>query len=262
MACFQWPATRCQRYAFPRSLEWDLVISSGADTVVPDIDHWGKARRKFVCRSLIGVWVSLPEIRERPQFPVKKAQITELLDQMNAGDACASDTLMLLIYQELRQMAALRMNSEKAGHTLSPTGLVHEVWLKLVISESRPRWTDRESFFAAAGEAMRRILIDAARRKMAAKRGGEFLRIHETSEAGLDDQSARLVEILDVNHALEKLKSADQNSAAVVNLHYSSGFSLDETADLLNIGRATCYRKWSFARAYLNAIVDDESAFS
>jgi RNA polymerase sigma factor (TIGR02999 family) len=193
---------------------------------------------------------------------MKNSQITELLDQMNAGDACASDTLMPLIYQELRQMAALRMNSEKAGHTLSPTGLVHEVWLKLVLPASRPRWTDRESFFAAAGEAMRRILIDAARRKLAAKRGGDSPRIHGTTETTLDDQSFRLIEILDVNHAIEKLKSADQTSAAVVNLHYFAGFSLDETANLLNIGRATCYRKWRFARAYLKTILDDESAFS
>lgn len=190
-----------------------------------------------------------------------KPQITELLNQMSAGDACASDILMPLIYQELRQMATLRMMSEKAGHTLSPTGLVHEVWLKLVSSERLPCWSDRESFFATAGEAMRRILIDAARRKMSIKRGGEFLRIHGICEMRNEDDSCKIAEILDVNDAMEKLKIADQIAAAVVNLHYFSGFSLDETADLLHIARATCYRKWSFARAYLKSVLDNDEPF-
>lgn len=193
---------------------------------------------------------------------MKNQQITELLDQMNSGDSNASAALMSLIYQELRQMAALQMNSEKLGHTLSPTGLVHEVWLKLLTSASRPQWSDREGFFASAGEAMRRILIDVARRKMAVKRGGDFARIQGAVEQYGEDQTAKLAEILDVNEAMVKLKDADQSSADVVNLHYFSGFSLDETADLLSIGRTTCYRKWNFARAFLKSVLDNDTSFT
>jgi RNA polymerase sigma factor (TIGR02999 family) len=177
--------------------------------------------------------------------------ITVILEKIERGDAQAADQLLPLVYGELRKLAAARMANEAAGQTLQPTALVHEAWLRLG-GEAQPDWQNRAHFFASAAEAMRRILIDRARRRLAQRHGGEFVR---TSADALDRQAASPeaddAELLDVHEALDALARHDVRKAELVKQCYFVGLSLKEAALVLGISEPTARRDWTYARAWL-----------
>jgi RNA polymerase sigma factor (TIGR02999 family) len=179
--------------------------------------------------------------------------ITTILQRVKDGKAEASEELLPLVYQELKRIASSRMAKEKPGQTLQGTALVHEAWIKLVESQAGTAWNDRQTFFAAASEAMRRILVDIARRKNTVKHGGEQTRrpLCEVDVAIVGTAE----EVVAVNDALSRLQGVDGQAAELVRLHYFGGLSLEETAELLGISRATAYRTWTFARTFLLAVV-------
>ena len=176
------------------------------------------------------------------------SDVTRILDRAQLGDPKAAEELLPLVYDELRRLAAHRMANEAAGHTLQPTALVHEAWLRLVGDESK-QWDGRAHFFAAAAEAMRRILIDRARRKHAARHGGDQQRV-DIQEMDLvspdnDDQ------LLAVNDALDKLSMEHKVEAELVKLRYFVGMTNDEAAEVLGISPRTAKYYWTHARAWL-----------
>ena len=178
-----------------------------------------------------------------------KADITTLLENAQAGQPGAAERLMHLVYAELKSMAAARMSREPAGHTLQPTALVHEAWLRLVDEGGRSHFQNRAHFFGAASEAMRRVLVDRARRRLAEKRGAG------ASHAPLDEidiqAPAPSEELLQISDALDKLASIDARKAELVKLRYFVGLSFDEIALLLDISLPTAHRDWAYARAWL-----------
>jgi len=177
------------------------------------------------------------------------SDVTQILNAAARGDAKATDELLPLVYQELRRLAAYRMANEASGHTLQPTALVHEAYLRLVGAGESQQWDGRTHFFAAAAEAMRRILIEAARRKKRLKHGGEFERVTiEGIDLPLpmpDD------ELLALDEALNRLNTVDERAANVVKLCFFVGMTQQEAAKELGISLATAERLWSFARAWL-----------
>jgi RNA polymerase sigma factor (TIGR02999 family) len=174
--------------------------------------------------------------------------ITLILKRLVEGDQCAADDLMPLVYGELRQLAAAKMGRESAAHTLQPTALVHEAWLRLG-GDTQPAWQNRRHFFGAAAEAMRRILVDQARRRTADRRGGGVKPVPvEEAELAGDGTDEH---ILAVNDALEKLAALDRPKAELVKLRFYAGFSVEEAAASLDISVPTAVRWWAFARAWL-----------
>jgi RNA polymerase sigma factor (TIGR02999 family) len=176
--------------------------------------------------------------------------ITRLLLKWRAGDEAAFAELMELVYRDLRVRAEAYLRRERAGHTLQPTGLVHETYLKLVGEAGIP-WSDRAHFFAVAARAMRQILVDHARRRTAAKRGGAAERVTLTNlpaEAG-----GTSVDLLALDAALERLAALDPLQARLVELRYFGGLTIEETAEVLGSSPATVKRSWSSARAFLFA---------
>ena len=174
--------------------------------------------------------------------------LTRVLTAIEQGDAKAADELFPLVYQELRRMAAYKMSSEPTGHTLQPTALVHEAWLKLVDSPAQS-WQNRAHFFGAAAEAMRRILIARARRKQTQRRGAraEHLDVDELEIASpaSDDQ------LLALNEALDRFAALEPQQAELVKLRYFVGLRINEAAEILGISPATAKRWWAYARAWL-----------
>jgi RNA polymerase sigma factor (TIGR02999 family) len=175
--------------------------------------------------------------------------VTQLLNAVAKGDTNAASQVLPLIYEELRRLAAQKLAHEKPGQTLQPTALVHEAYLGLVGAGHEPRWDGRGQFFAAAAEAMRRILVENARRKGRAKRGGGRHRVQ------LDDAvpapTASPDDLLALDEVLTRLAVDDPQAAQVVNLCYFAGLSVDQAAESLGMARATAYRHWTFARAWL-----------
>jgi RNA polymerase sigma factor (TIGR02999 family) len=174
--------------------------------------------------------------------------VTHMLNAGGPSDTSAANELLSLVYEELRRLAAAKMASEAPCHTLQPTALVHEAWLRLTRDDKR-KWNDRTHFFAAAAEAMRRILVDNARRKSAQRHGGSHERV-EMPElvcevAGNEDQ------ILAVNEALEKLAAQDKQKAELVKLRYFVGMTIEEAAEVLGVSTGTAKRHWAYARAWL-----------
>jgi RNA polymerase sigma factor (TIGR02999 family) len=180
---------------------------------------------------------------------VNAGEITLILQRIEQGDTQAADRLLPLVYDQLRHLAAARMAQESAGHTLQPTALVHEAWLRLG-ADRQPDWKSRAQFFAAAAEAMRRILIDSARRRLAQRRGGrqEHVNIDDIEIAGGADDDAR---VLKVNDALEKLAVDEPEKAELVKLRFFAGLTLEESAQALGIAEPTARRWWTYARAWL-----------
>ena len=185
------------------------------------------------------------------------SDLTRLLHAAEQGDPKAAGELLPLVYEELRRLAAHKMANEAAGHTLQPTALVHEAWLRLVGDDGQKEFANRAHFFAAAAEAMRRILIDSARRKKAARHGGgqQRLDIAELEIAGelKEDQ------LLAVNDALEKLAAQDKEKAELVKLRYFAGLTIEEAAQVLGISAPTAKRHWTFARAWLYREMQSDS---
>jgi len=176
------------------------------------------------------------------------SEITRILTAIEQGDARSTDELLPLVYQELRRLAAHKMANEPAGHTLQPTALVHEAWLKLVDSPNQS-WQNRAHFFGAAAEAMRRILIARARRKQTQRRGAraEHLDVDEleiASPAPCDQLLAR-------NDALDRVAGLEPQQAELVKRRYFVGLKTEEAAEVLGVSKATAKRWWAYARAWL-----------
>jgi RNA polymerase sigma factor (TIGR02999 family) len=177
-------------------------------------------------------------------------ELTLLLQRADAGDASAAERILPLVYEELRRLAAARMARESAGQTLQPTALVHEAWLRLG-GEAQPEWKNRAHFFAAAAEAMRRILVDNARRKHAQRHGGGVERV-SANATGFDAAAPDADEdVLLVNEALDALAVHDARKAELVKLWYFVGLKLDEIAATLGISPRTADRDLAFAKAWL-----------
>jgi RNA polymerase sigma factor (TIGR02999 family) len=179
---------------------------------------------------------------------VNAGEITLVLQRIERGEEQPAERLLPLVYDQLRHLAAARMAHEAAGHTLQPTALVHEAWLRLG-ADHQPDWKNRAQFFAAAAEAMRRILIDSARRRLAQRRGGriEHVNIDDFEVAGEADDAR----VLKVNEALEKFAVDHPEKAELVKLRYFAGLTLDEAAQALDIAEPTARRWWTYARAWL-----------
>ena len=176
------------------------------------------------------------------------SDVTRIFDAIQQGDPRAADQLLPLVYDELRRLAAYRMANEAPGHTLQPTALVHEAWLRLVGDEAS-KFENRAHFFGAAAEAMRRILVESARRKKRLKHGGELQRVN------VDDVELPLPlpddELLALDEALDRLATVDARAAEVVKLCFFVGLTQEQAGKELGISLATAERLWSFARAWL-----------
>lgn len=180
---------------------------------------------------------------------VRMSDVTRILDAIGQGDRQASADLLPLVYDELRRLAAAKLSQEKPGQTLDATALVHEAYLRLMGSAESQRWDGRGHFFAAAAEAMRRILVDNARRKARIRHGGQLNRV-KMDELPLAVEAPD-EDVLAVHEALDHLAATDLQAAELVKLHYFLGLSMEEAAQLLGISPRTAYRTWSFARAWL-----------
>src|SRR2546423_8887746 len=183
------------------------------------------------------------------------SEFTHLLGRLEQGDAKAADDLLPLVYDELRRVAASKMTNEAPGHTLQPTALVHEAWLRLGGSEA-PSFQNRAHFFGAAAEAMRRILIERARRKIAAKRGGGA-QVLDVDEIEIPSPAADDDRLLAVNEVLEKFAALEPRKAELVKLRYFAGMSFDEAATTLGIAVPTAKQWWAYSRAWLTVELRD-----
>jgi RNA polymerase sigma factor (TIGR02999 family) len=178
------------------------------------------------------------------------SDVTRLLEEVRKGDRRAADELLTAVYDELRRLAARRLAQERPGQTLQATALVHEAYLRLV-GDQDARWENRGHFFAAAAEAMRRILVEAARRKARLKHGGGRRRceLDEADAIVLPDA----IDLVALDEALEKLVQIDSVKAELIKLRYFTGLTVEEAGRVLGISRATADRYWTFARAWLYA---------
>lgn len=176
------------------------------------------------------------------------SDVTRILNAIERGDTRAVDKLLPLVYEELRLLAAQKLSWEPPGQTLQATALVHEAYLRLVGAEAQS-WKSRGHFFAAAAEAMRRILVENARRKKSAKCGGSRLRIDLDSVAATGEEKSD--ELIALDEALTNLAAQDPTKADLVKLRFFAGLSIDQAAQVLQISRATAIRHWFFARAWL-----------
>jgi RNA polymerase sigma factor (TIGR02999 family) len=183
------------------------------------------------------------------------SEVTRILSAIEQGDPQASAQLLPLVYDELRRLAAQKLAQEKPGQTLQATALVHEAYLRLVGSEADAHWNSRGHFITAAAEAMRRILVDNARRKKTDKHGGKHKRI-DLSHAEPITQ-ADPVALLDLDAALTLLADEDPEAAKVAKLRIFAGLTIDEAAQALSTSRASAYRQWAYARAWLHARLGD-----
>lgn len=176
--------------------------------------------------------------------------VTQILSQIEQGDPSASEQLLPLVYDELRKLAAAKMAQENPGITLQATALVHEAYLRLVDVDQAHQWDSRGHFFAAAAEAMCRILVEGARRRGAIKRGGQLARVKQPDVA-VSPEDALPLDLLALDEALQLLAAEHPRKAQLVKLRYFAGRSLEEAADDLGLSRATAQRDWAFARAWL-----------
>ena len=182
--------------------------------------------------------------------------ITHYLEQLADGDEHAATRLLDVVYAELRTLAAAKLAKEAPGHTLQPTALVHEAWMRLA-GDDRKDWKSRRYFFGACAEAMRRILVESARKKGRLKHGGAQERVELEDVA--EEEPLATIELLALDEALEKLAELDEAKAEVVKLRYFAGLTLDQVAKTLEISPATADRHWSFARAYLHSEIERQS---
>jgi RNA polymerase sigma factor (TIGR02999 family) len=177
------------------------------------------------------------------------ADVTALLLAWRAGDATAGERLLPMVYEELRRQATRAMRREDEAHTLQATALVHEAYLRLV-DQRRVEWKNRAHFFGVAAQAMRRVLVDHARGRLAEKRGGGLQRV-TLGDAGAHASGDDGLEVLALHEALERLAAIDAEQARLVELRYFGGLGIDETAEALGVSAATVKREWAVARAWL-----------
>lgn len=182
--------------------------------------------------------------------------LTQILSQIEQGDPAAAEHLLPLVYDELRKLAAARMARESPNHTLQPTALVHEAYLRLVDAEQVKNWQSRAHFFAAAAEAMRRILVESARRKARLKHGGGLQRrpLDEAAEIA----GAQSPDVIAINEALEQLESVDEAAAKLVKLRFFAGMSVEQAAEALGMSTRSAYHTWDYARSWLRSQMQDE----
>lgn len=183
-------------------------------------------------------------------------EVTRLLDDLSDGKADAFDALLPVVYGELRRQAGRYLRRERSNHTLQPTALVNEAFLRLV-EQRDVRWKNRAHFFGIAAQAMRRVLVDHARANGRLKRGGPQARV--TLDEATMGAEGRSVDLLAMDEALERLAALDARQARIVELRYFAGLSIEETAEVIGISPATVKREWSMARAWLRRAVTGES---
>src|SRR5262245_14841242 len=186
------------------------------------------------------------------------SDVTKILSQIESGDHGAAEQLLPLVYDELRKLAAAKLAQEKPGQTLQATALVHEAYLRLVGNGHSQPWDSRGHFFAAAAEAMRRILVESARRKQSQKAGGDWQRL-ELSDV---EQATRRphVDVLALSEALDRLESRDTRKASLVKIRYFAGLTNQEAAVALGISTATADNDWAYAKSWLKVQLERESA--
>ena len=182
--------------------------------------------------------------------------VTRILSQIEQGDPAAADQLLPLVYDELRRLATQKLTHETPGQTLQATALVHEAYLRLVDVAQQQRWDSRGHFFAAASEAMRRILVENARRKLSLKHGGEYERAE--LQAGDVICEAPSVDLIALDEALGQLEQVSPERAKLVKIRYFAGLTLEQAAEALKISRATASRHWTYARAWLHDAISDK----
>jgi len=177
------------------------------------------------------------------------SDVTQILQQIESGDPSAAEHLLPLVYEELRKLAAAKMAHESPDHTLQATALVHEAYVRLVDVDQARKWDSRGHFFAAAAEAMRRILVESARRKSRIRHGGEQQRrpLEDIEVVALTDN----IDLLAINDALEKLEATDAVAASLVKLRYFAGMSVEQAAEALGMSARTGYYTWDYARSWL-----------
>ncbi len=185
------------------------------------------------------------------------SDVTRILSAIEQGDGQAAEKLLPLVYDELRKLAAARMAQESPGQTLNPTGLVHEAYIRLVDVEKAQRWNSRGHFFGAAAEAMRRILVENARRKRSMKRGGGQNRVDLEAVEAQPDGDQPVEDILAIDEALEELAVQHPDKATLVKLRHFAGLSTEEAADAMGISRATACRHWTYANTWLYCKLED-----
>lgn len=183
-------------------------------------------------------------------------EVTHILGRIDEGDPSATEQLLPLVYDELRKLAARELSHERNDHTLQPTGLVHEAYLRLVGNDEPPKWSHRGHFYFAAARAMRRILIESARRKHAVKRGGDLqhLPLNEQLVAGTADKA----DLLAIDRVLQQLEQEQPDLAKLVSLRFFAGLTMPQTAQALDIPLRTAERKWTYVKAWmLDALAQD-----
>ena len=182
--------------------------------------------------------------------------VTQLLEAVEQGETAASENLLPLVYDELRKLATSRLAAEPTGQTLQATALVHEAFVRLVDAEQQQRWSSRGHFFGAAAEAMRRILVENARRKRSLKRGGNLDR-HELIESAIATPEIKH-DLLALDEALERLAAEDEQKCQLVKLRFFAGLTIEQAAQALGISTSTADRYWTFARAWLYRHISEE----
>ena len=196
----------------------------------------------------------MPSVDQRNN--ASAATVTRLVNEAGAGDPRAAAQLLPLVYDRLRALAARKMRRERPDQTLQATSLVHEAYLRLVDVAKAQHWNSRGHFFGAAAEAMRRILVDQARRKQSHKRGGQGRRVTlDSADVGLATPAD---ELLDIDEALTRLTAEDPEAARLIHLRYFAGLSIEDAAELVGISRSTAYEHWSYARVRLRTLLDAE----
>ena len=181
--------------------------------------------------------------------------VTQILSEIEHGDPAAAERLLPLVYDELRKLATAKLANEIPGQTLQATALVHEAYIRLVDVEKVQQWDSRGHFFAAAAEAMRRILVENARRKGRKKHGGDLNRV-ELGESDLATTTSD-EHLLAIDEALERLAEQDPQAAELVKLRFFAGFSVSEAAEIIGVSRSNAYAQWAYARAWLRCEVED-----
>jgi RNA polymerase sigma factor (TIGR02999 family) len=202
------------------------------------------------------IWDNRAQKRYAPGMQEGPENITELLASYGRGDKESLDQLMPIVYDELRRQAARYLRREKAGHTLQTTALIHEAYVRLV-DQRNVQWQNRAHFFGIAAQMMRRILVDHARSKKRAKRGGSEIRVSlGDAEVAAKDQD---LDVVALDEALERLARIDEQQSRVVELRFFSGLSVEETAEVMGISKSTVKRDWSMAKAWLHRELSGES---
>jgi RNA polymerase sigma factor (TIGR02999 family) len=182
------------------------------------------------------------------------SEVTRILSAIEQGDPSAAEQLLPLVYDQLRQLAAQKLAQEQPGQTLQATALVHEAYLRLVDVETAQHWNSRRHFFAAAAEAMRRILVEQARRKHRHRHGGRRQRVPLDGVQPVYRDAA--AELLAIHEALDKLAAEDAEAAQLVQLRYFAGLSVEQAAETMDLPRSTAYAHWAYAKASLRVLLD------